>query len=98
MGMTINLTKLKVRPTIAGPEIEQDLTMTVAEAIYANCSSLAEMKFALKLSEAKGDIEISEAEAGYIRKALASFKFWAQLPIIEQLDRKEVLKRNSNSI
>lgn len=88
--MKINLSKLTVRPSIAGPEVEQDLTMAVAEAVYANCASLAEMKFALRLSEAKGEVEISGDEAAYIRKAVASFRFWAQLPILEQLDSNTI--------
>lgn len=84
--MKLNLTKLKIKPTLKGEAVEQDLTAVVAEAIYSNCASLAEMKFAIRLSDTKGDIDITKEEVAFIRKALPAFRYWVQMPILEQLN------------
>ena len=81
----INLTAIRLKPTIAGPEITQDLHKDVAEAIYQNATRLAEHSFALRLYEADGDIEASPEEIKFIKAVLPGFRYFAQEAILKAI-------------
>lgn len=57
MSKKITLNALTFRPTLAGPEVTQDLHREIAEAIYQNAATLAQHSFALRLYESDGTVE-----------------------------------------
>lgn len=81
--MKINLTALTFKPTIAGPEVTKDLHKDIAEAIYQQASTLAAHKFALRLYDADGDIEVSAEDIKYIKAALPGYKYYVQEAVLK---------------
>lgn len=86
MSKTIDLTKITLRPTIAGPEITQDLSKEIAEAIYQNANTLAVSEFARKLYHAEGEIEVTDEEIGFIKNILPGFRYFAQEAILKAIE------------
>lgn len=85
--MKINFAKLKFRPSLFEPETEiKDFHKQLANALWQN-KDIAVGKFALKLFD-NPDIEVSDAEKGYIREALGNFLQWARIPVLEALGEK----------
>lgn len=75
--------------SLKGAPEDVDLTEQVAEAVYQNASDFATHKLAHRIAEAPEDgIEITDAEAGRIKHAVANFHFYAQKPILEALGEK----------
>ena len=85
--MKINLTKVTFKPTIAGPEITQDLHKEIAEGIYQNASTLAAHSFALKLYDSDGEIEASEEDIKHIEDILPGFKYFVQEAILKAIGK-----------
>lgn len=85
MSKTINLSSLTFKPTIAGPEITQDLHKEIAEAIYQNARNLAQHSFALRLYESTGELEVSKEEIGFIKEILGGFIYFAQEAILKAI-------------
>ena len=86
--MKINLTTLTLKPTIAGPEITQDLHKEIAEAIYQNASTLAEHSFALRLYQSDGEIEATDKEVGFIKAMLPGFRYFVQDAILKAIEER----------
>lgn len=82
---TINLSKVTFKPSLAGPEITQDVHKEVAEAIYQNATTLAQHVFAQKLFEADGDLEVSKEELGFVKDSLKGFKYFVQEGILKAI-------------
>lgn len=82
---TINLSNVTFRPTLAGPEITQDVYKDVAEAIYQNATTLAQHVFAQRLFGAGGEIEVSNDELGFIKASLKGFKYFFQESILKAI-------------
>ena len=87
--MKINLTHIALKPTIAGPETIIDLHKDIAEAIYQNANTLAAHSFALKLYDAKGDIEVSDEDIKHIRAILPGFKYFVQDAILKVIGEEK---------
>lgn len=85
MSKTINLTAITFKPTLAGPEITQDLHTEIAEAIYQNAVKLAQHSFALRLYESNGEIEASDEEIGFIKDILPGFRYFVQEAILKAI-------------
>ena len=65
--MKVNLTAVTFKPSLAGPEVTENLQKNVADAIYQSASNLAQDEFARRLYNAEGEVEASEEEVGFIR-------------------------------
>ena len=86
--MKINFAEIKFRPSLFEPEApSNDIHKQVANAIWQQ-KDIAAGKFALKLFD-NPEIEINDAEKGYIKEAVANFFQWAKAPILEALGEKE---------
>ena len=82
--MKINFSKLKFRPSLFEPETEiKDFHKQLANALWQN-KDIAVGKFALKLFD-NPEIEINDAEKGYIKEALEQFLQWVRVPVLEAL-------------
>ena len=86
MSKTINLKQISLRPTIAGPEVVQDLSKEVAEAIYQNAATLAQHSFALRLYESDDAIEATDEEIKFIKDILPGFRYFAQDAILKAIE------------
>lgn len=85
--MKINFSKLKFRPSLFEPETEiKDFHKQLANALWQN-KDIAVGKFALKLFD-NPEIEVNDAEKGYIKEALGNFLQWARIPVLEALGEK----------
>lgn len=85
--MTINLTEVMVKPSLFGPEVKKDLYKEVAEAVYQRACTLEQSRFANRLFESTGEIEIEDKEAQWITEAISGFRFWIQEPILAQMNK-----------
>ena len=86
MSKKITLNALTFRPTLAGPEVTQDLHREIAEAIYQNAATLAQHSFALRLYESDGSVEATDEEVGFIKEILPTFRYFAQAAILKALE------------
>lgn len=85
--MKINFAEIKFRPSLFEEAVEiKDFNKQLANAIWQN-KDIAAGRFALKLFD-NSDIEINDAEKGYIKAALDNFLQWAKAPILEALGEK----------
>ena len=66
--MKINLTQIKVKPSLLEEEKVLDVQKVIADLIWRECSKddIAKANFALKLFNAPGEIEITDSEKQYI--------------------------------
>lgn len=87
--MKINLTKLKVRPSLLEEEKVVDVQKTIADLIWKECGrdDIAKANFALKLFNAPSDIEITDTEKQYIEAILVNAKYWLADAIEKELNK-----------
>ena len=76
--MKINLTQLKVRPSLLEEEKVLDVQKIVADLIWRECGKddIAKASFALRLFNTPGEVEITDAEKQYIEAVLVNAKYW----------------------
>ena len=82
---TINLSNVTFRPSLAGPEITENVYKDVAEAVYQNATTLAQHVFAQKLFGADGELEVSKEELDFIKSSLKGFKYFFQESILKAI-------------
>ena len=87
--MKINLTQLKVRPSLLEEEKVLDVQKIVADLIWRECGKddIAKASFALKLFNTPGEVEITDAEKQYIEAVLANAKYWMVEAIEKELNK-----------
>ena len=87
--MKINLTQITFRPSLAGPEMTQDLHKDVAEAVYQSATTCAAHSLALRIFE-KGDadVEVSPEEADIIRNSIGNWHYFAQEAVLKELNKE----------
>ena len=75
--MKINLTQLKVRPSLLEEEKVLDVQKIVADLIWRECGKddIAKASFALKLFNTPGEVEITDVEKQYIEAVLVNAKY-----------------------
>ena len=87
--MKINLTQLKVRPSLLEEEKVLDVQKIVADLIWRECGKddIAKASFALKLFNTPGEVEITDAEKQYIEAVLVNAKYWMVKAIEKELNK-----------
>lgn len=87
--MKINLTQIKVRPSLLEEEKVLDVQKTIADLIWRECGKedIAKANFALKLFNAPGEIEITDIEKQYIESVLINAKYWLADAIEKELNK-----------
>ena len=87
--MKINLTQLKVRPSLLEEEKVLDVLKIVADLIWRECGKddIAKASFALKLFNTPGEVEITDAEKQYIEAVLVNAKYWMVEAIEKELNK-----------
>lgn len=87
--MKINLTQLKVRPSLLEEEKVLDVQKIVADLIWRECGKddIAKASFALKLFNTPGEVEITDAEKQYIEAVLVNAKYWMVEAIEKELNK-----------
>lgn len=75
--MTIDLTKVRVKPSLLESEKEVDLHEIIADLIWKDCvrDDIKKANFALRLLNAQYPIEIDQTEAGYILETTSVMKY-----------------------
>ena len=75
--MKINLTQIKVKPSLLEEEKVLDVQKVIADLIWRECGKedIAKANFALKLFNAPGEIEITDIEKQYIEAVLINAKY-----------------------
>ena len=89
INMKINLTQIKVRPSLLEEEKVLDVQKTIADLIWRECGKedIAKANFALKLFNAPGEIEITDTEKQYIEAVLINAKYWLADAIEKELNK-----------
>ena len=89
INMKINLTQIKVRPSLLEEEKVLDVQKTIADLIRRECGKedIAKANFALKLFNAPGEIEITDIEKQYIEAVLINAKYWLADAIEKELNK-----------
>ena len=89
INMKINLTQIKVRPSLLEEEKVLDVQKTIADLIWRECGKedIAKANFALKLFNTPGDIEITDTEKQYIEAVLINAKYWLADAIEKELNK-----------
>lgn len=89
INMKINLTQIKVRPSLLEEEKVLDVQKTIADLIWRECGKedIAKANFALKLFNASGEIEITDTEKQYIEAVLVNAKYWLADAIEKELNK-----------
>ena len=89
INMKINLTQIKVRPSLLEEEKVLDVQKTIADLIWRECGKedIAKANFALKLFNAPGEIEITDVEKQYIEAVLVNAKYWLADAIEKELNK-----------
>ncbi len=87
--MKINLTQLKVRPSLLEEEKVLDVQKIIADLIWRECGKddIAKASFALKLFNTPGEVEITDAEKQYIEAVLVNAKYWMVEAIEKELNK-----------
>ena len=87
--MKINLTQLKVRPSLLEEEKVLDVQKIIADLIWRECGKddIAKASFALKLFNTPGEVEITETEKQYIEAVLVNAKYWMVEAIEKELNK-----------
>ena len=87
--MKINLTQLKVRPSLLEEEKILDVQKIVADLIWRECGKddIAKASFALRLFNTPGEVEITDAEKQYIEAVLVNAKYWMVEAIEKELNK-----------
>ena len=89
INMKINLTQIKVRPSLLEEEKVLDVQKTIADLIWRECGKedIAKANFALKLFNAPREIEITDTEKQYIEAVLINAKYWLADAIEKELNK-----------
>ena len=89
INMKINLTQIKVRPSLLEEEKVLDVQKTIADLIWRECGKedIAKANFALKLFNAPGEIEITDTEKQYIEAILINAKYWLADAIEKEVNK-----------
>ena len=100
--MIIDLTKLKVQPSLLEEPKEVDANDVIADLIWKECAKndIQKANFALKLLNTKGEIEITKEEASYIMETTSVMKYWlakALEDLIKSKMQEEIEKNENNS-
>lgn len=98
--MKIDLTKLKVQPSLLEDAKEIDVHAVIADLIWKECAKedIQKANFALKLLNTNGELEINSVEAGYIMSVTSVMKYWLAKALEEVLsETKEDVKNENNS-
>ena len=87
--MKINLTQLKVRPSLLEEEKVLDVQKIVADLIWRECGKddIAKASFALRLFNTPGEVQITDAEKQYIEAVLVNAKYWMVEAIEKELNK-----------
>ena len=87
--MKINLTQIKVKPSLLEEEKVLDVQKTIADLIWKECGKddIAKASFALKLFNTPGEVEITDAEKQYIEAVLVNAKYWMVEAIEKELNK-----------
>ena len=87
--MKINLTQIKVKPSLLEEEKVLDVQKVIADLIWRECGKddIAKADFALKLFNAPGEIEITDSEKQYIEASLVNSKYWLAEAIEKELNK-----------
>lgn len=87
--MKINLTQLKVRPSLLEEEKILDVQKIIADLIWRECGKddIAKASFALKLFNTPGEVEITDEEKQYIEAVLVNAKYWMVEAIEKELNK-----------
>lgn len=87
--MKINLTQLRVRPSLLEEEKVLDVQKIIADLIWRECGKddIAKASFALKLFNTPGEVEITDAEKQYIEAVLVNAKYWMVEAIEKELNK-----------
>ena len=87
--MKINLTQLKVRPSLLEEEKVLDVQKIIADLIWRECGKddIAKASFALKLFNTPGEVEITDEEKQYIEAVLVNAKYWMVEAIEKELNK-----------
>ena len=87
--MKINLTQLKVRPSLLEEEKVLDVQKIIADLIWRECGKddIAKASFALKLFNTPGEVEITDVEKQYIEAVLVNAKYWMVEAIEKELNK-----------
>ena len=87
--MKINLTQIKVKPSLLEEEKVLDVQKVIADLIWRECGKddIAKANFALKLFNAPGEIEITDTEKQYIESILVNAKYWLANAIEKELNK-----------
>lgn len=83
--MKVDFSKIKVRPTLKGNEIEGDLTKEIADAVWQGARTVAEADFALSLYRSDGEVEMEEEQREYVRYAVRNAVVWLKRAIYEAM-------------
>ena len=86
MSKTINLTNVKLRPSLDAPEVEQNLAKEIGNAIYGQSKTFEEFNLGKKLHDAEGPVEVSDEEIKIIKSFVPNFYYWAQDALNKILD------------
>lgn len=76
--MKIDLTKLKVQPSLLEEPREVDVHKIIADLIWKECAreDIQKANFALKLLNSTGELEITSEEGSYILATTSVLKYW----------------------
>ena len=87
--MKLNLTQLKVRPSLLEEEKVLDVQKIIADLIWRECGKddIAKASFALRLFNTPGEVEITDAEKQYIEAVLVNAKYWIVEAIEKELNK-----------
>ena len=87
--MKINLTQIKVKPSLLEEEKVLDVQKVIADLIWRECGKddIAKASFALKLFNTPGEVEITDAEKQYIEAVLVNAKYWMVEAIEKELNK-----------
>lgn len=86
--MKINLTEIEIRPSLSAKPEKVNMKDIVAEAVYQSATDYQTHVLAHRIGESDGEMDISPVEAAAIKRAVAGFKFYAQMPILKALGEK----------
>lgn len=85
----INLTNVKIRPSLDAPEVEQNLAKEVGNTIYGQSKTVEEFKLGIKLHDAKGEVELNDEEVAILKASLGNFYYWVQQAILKLIDNEK---------
>ena len=86
--MKASFKKITYYPTLDGKVSKtEDFSGAIAEAVYQNAANFNEHKLAHRIAESE-DLELTQAEADTIKRAISQWRFFLQKPVLEALGEK----------